>query len=482
MFRKKQPTVEDPDNLKIVLDDLCMRFLVNLPAVEYESFERLFFAIESAHWFYDDFYRAKDPSLPRLPLKQFAAKIFGHTDLLHAHKHDVDRLIAQFQAYKQEVPTCGAALLNSSMDRVVLVRAWGGNARWGFPKGKLSKDETELDCAIREVLEETGFDITSYVDDTTFYVETMSSGRCSRIYVVTDVPEHTVFETRTRKEISDIKWVPVVSLPENPKAAKVQHNVTLTSTGPNPITRSCNIFFSQYGIAPYTKKIRSWIKKRKQELHDSVGNGAASIAQLQNTPSPSVRPNHVIGSLPGDGAISVQELEASLLKSSMQYCAHRTLRSAASPSSRQGRKTKRHVEEAEESRNRTTFGEVGGARMNDLERADLFRQYVIETDRIAAEKGLCDDLWPVPYVTSKDFTAEQLRAAEEARKKREKQLLRKEDVVRAEKDIRANVGERIRMRIQLSKAKVTLQPETPPTPFVFDRDAVLGSMNIPSSS
>ena len=34
--------------LAAVLDDLCFRFLNNLPASEYESFERLFFAVENA--------------------------------------------------------------------------------------------------------------------------------------------------------------------------------------------------------------------------------------------------------------------------------------------------------------------------------------------------------------------------------------------------------------------------------------------------
>eukprot|EP00171_Calliarthron_tuberculosum_P015346 IDg15346t1 len=66
-------------SLDEVLDDLCTRFLVNLPDEEFKSFERLFFAVESAHWFYDDFFRERDPRLPRLQLKAFAQKLFDHT-------------------------------------------------------------------------------------------------------------------------------------------------------------------------------------------------------------------------------------------------------------------------------------------------------------------------------------------------------------------------------------------------------------------
>ncbi|KAK3710364.1 hypothetical protein QZH41_002803 [Actinostola sp. cb2023] len=35
---------------------------------------------------------------------------------------------------------------------------------WGFPKGKVNKDEDEFECAIREVCEETGFDMRNYAD------------------------------------------------------------------------------------------------------------------------------------------------------------------------------------------------------------------------------------------------------------------------------------------------------------------------------
>jgi mRNA-decapping enzyme subunit 2 len=37
-----------------VLEDICSRFLLNCPEEEYDSFERLFFQIEEAHWFYSD--------------------------------------------------------------------------------------------------------------------------------------------------------------------------------------------------------------------------------------------------------------------------------------------------------------------------------------------------------------------------------------------------------------------------------------------
>jgi mRNA-decapping enzyme subunit 2 len=55
-----------------ILDSLCIRFIMNCPQEELQSFERFFFQIEQAHWYYDDNYREQDPSLPSFTLKQFA--------------------------------------------------------------------------------------------------------------------------------------------------------------------------------------------------------------------------------------------------------------------------------------------------------------------------------------------------------------------------------------------------------------------------
>jgi hypothetical protein len=37
------------------------------------------------------------------------------------------------------------------MDKVLLVKGWSNKSSWGFPKGKINKDEKEIDCAAREV-------------------------------------------------------------------------------------------------------------------------------------------------------------------------------------------------------------------------------------------------------------------------------------------------------------------------------------------
>ena len=98
-----------------------------------------------------DFCRDRDPSLPSLSLKAFAGMIFRHCPGLAPLQNDKQAIFAQFSAYKQAVPVMGAILLNAAMDKCLLVRGFKEHASWGFPRGKLAKDETDVECAVREV-------------------------------------------------------------------------------------------------------------------------------------------------------------------------------------------------------------------------------------------------------------------------------------------------------------------------------------------
>lgn len=59
-----------------------------------------------------------------------------------------------------ELRSCGAILLReeNGNQETLLVKHTSGH--WGFPKGKKENNETEEETAIREVLEETGYQIT----------------------------------------------------------------------------------------------------------------------------------------------------------------------------------------------------------------------------------------------------------------------------------------------------------------------------------
>ena len=239
------------------LDDLCVRFIINLPREELESVERICFQVEEAQWFYEDFIRPLDPALPSMNLKTFAMRIFQHCPLMSSWSH-YHHLAAfqEFLDYKTRVPVRGAIMLNQDMDEVVLVKGWKKGANWSFPRGKINKGEKDLDCAIREVYEETGFDVREANlvknDDDVKYIEITMREQHMRLYVFRGVHRDTYFEPRTRKEISKIEWYKLSELPTLKK--NKQHDEGLAVANANKF----------YMVAPFLSPLKKWIAQQKK--------------------------------------------------------------------------------------------------------------------------------------------------------------------------------------------------------------------------
>ena len=261
----------------IGLDDLCVRFIVNLPKEELESVERICFQVEEAQWFYEDFIRPLDPNLPSLNLRQFCLRIFQHCPLLSGFSpYHHSTAFSEFLAYKTRVPVRGAIMLNEAMDEVVLVKGWKKNANWSFPRGKINKDEGDLHCAIREVYEETGFDIegADLVPDDQYvkYIEVTMREQHMRLYVFRGVPMDTVFEPRTRKEISKIQWY---KLSELPTLKKMKQQQQQDGQG-GDTTFNTNKF---YMVAPFLSPLKKWISQQKklETLNSQNRNKVSSV-------------------------------------------------------------------------------------------------------------------------------------------------------------------------------------------------------------
>jgi len=141
----------------------------------------------------------------------------------------VTKALSSFNKVKSKIPVCGAMLLSSDMNQCVLVKGWIAGSAWGFPKGKIDQGEDLMDCAIRETREETGFDATDHVrpDD---WIERSVKGQTLRLYIARDVPADTMFETQTRKEISEIRWFDVDGLV---KGTAMSKDHRFSNTGQN---------------------------------------------------------------------------------------------------------------------------------------------------------------------------------------------------------------------------------------------------------
>lgn len=203
--RSTQPSQE-------LLDDLCSRFVLNVPEEELQSFERIIFLVEQAHWFYEDNAMEQTPGLKSMSLRDFAALMFQSCAALRPYMKHIDGIYKDFTTYKIRVPVTGAIILDEAYERCLLVKGWKAGASWSFPRGKKNKDEEDHRCAVREVWEETGFDISGLIKVDQFVESTIAQQRM-RLYVIAGIKDDTLFEPQTKKEISEIAWHRIDELP-----------------------------------------------------------------------------------------------------------------------------------------------------------------------------------------------------------------------------------------------------------------------------
>ena len=80
----------------------------------------------------------------------------------------------------------------------------------------MNEDEQPDVCAVREVFEETGFDIGDRIDAEQ-YLQTIINDQKVWLFLIPGVPDDTKFQPRTKNEIRDLRWFPVADLPASKK-------------------------------------------------------------------------------------------------------------------------------------------------------------------------------------------------------------------------------------------------------------------------
>ncbi len=254
------------------------------------SMARICFLVEEAHWFYDDFVRPLDYSLPAMSLRKFCLAMFRRCPLLAPFPiEDHIRAYDEFLKYKTSVPVRGAILLDETMTFVLLVKGWKKGANWSFPKGKINMDEDDLDCAIREVDEETGFDIRAAglvpPPADVFFIDNNFRDQQIRLYVFRNVPMDTHFEPKTRKEIGGIKWYKISDLPTQRK--KNATNNTANGQGQpgqetDDVSSVPNPKF--YMVNPFVGPLRKWVsmQRKKDVMHGGYDHLVPQVPYIED--------------------------------------------------------------------------------------------------------------------------------------------------------------------------------------------------------
>lgn len=119
-------------------------------------------------------------------------------------KREVSKMPSAFQSYKpRHMKVYGTILINENGD-ILLVRG-RLSKKWSFPKGHCKHSETDLECAKRELLEETGLTL-----DTHYTSYHKFKGGSYFVFPVIGRPS-AIFTDQ--KEIEIVQWWPINSLP-----------------------------------------------------------------------------------------------------------------------------------------------------------------------------------------------------------------------------------------------------------------------------
>uniref|UniRef100_A0A1I8G8U5 Nudix hydrolase domain-containing protein n=1 Tax=Macrostomum lignano TaxID=282301 RepID=A0A1I8G8U5_9PLAT len=170
---------------------------------------------------------------------RFSALVFQHCSKLASYTYTWQAHYDEWRKTKAETPTCGAALMNSDLDQVVLVK--GFTPGWMFPRGKINDREAKAkfypQAAAREVLEETGFDIGPILDPELYIerVALLSTRRANGFQI----------QTGNSKRIEAILWFRLSDLPTSRSDEDCARRIALKSKD----------FFL---VIPFVSQLRRW--------------------------------------------------------------------------------------------------------------------------------------------------------------------------------------------------------------------------------
>ncbi|CAL8083777.1 unnamed protein product [Calicophoron daubneyi] len=232
------------------LVQLYTRFILNLPDDVKkqcaEDFVRLFFEIERAHWFYLDYF-IEDPTVGGVDMFGFTQQLVKKFPQIVPQGVDWQKKYVEWRKYRGKTETGSAIIIDEYYRMVLLVQGFYGN-RWSFPGGKVNENETLVECAAREVMEETSLDV-EYRIVPSLYIDRRIGGALRRAFIIENMPRTARLQPATKNEIEAITWFNLEDLPTN-----TQDNSPVEKLNMRP-----NNF---YLVMPFIKQLQLYVKLR----------------------------------------------------------------------------------------------------------------------------------------------------------------------------------------------------------------------------
>eukprot|EP00923_Selenidium_pygospionis_P034574 GHVN01060223.1.p1 GENE.GHVN01060223.1~~GHVN01060223.1.p1 ORF type:complete len:569 (+),score=90.97 GHVN01060223.1:167-1708(+) len=253
LAQKIRSSSSDFKLLENALADCSGRFLVNLPEQLLSDHVHLYFQIQEAFWWYDDFWVEKNmKSLPKLSLKEFGLLIVSDCPVLRQYldpRHH-ESFMLSWRKYCRTIPLRGAIILDEDLNKCLMVQGWRGG-QWMFPRGKMDEEEEDATCACREVFEEVGAELSDFINEQVF-IEKIVDDQPLKLFVIPGIPLETKFQPQKRKEIGDIKWVNLDRLPGWKSELGGGYHLEMHHYGGH------NLKF--WNVQPFARSLQGWVK------------------------------------------------------------------------------------------------------------------------------------------------------------------------------------------------------------------------------
>lgn len=114
------------------MQEIHTRFFHGIPPSENKP-ARLMVNVQEAYWFFLDFLQPTY-KVQTMDLKTFTEMLCSH-NIISIGENSVKQIMNMHKEYTANIPRAGAIILNTSMDKVVMIQHYQGR-KYSFPGGK----------------------------------------------------------------------------------------------------------------------------------------------------------------------------------------------------------------------------------------------------------------------------------------------------------------------------------------------------------
>ena len=198
-------------------NELFVRFILNAPEESFSNPEDFCLLLENAFYYCCDRIISISARFNSKESTQFEAlceALFSQIPQLAPLNVYSKQLFCTHRLHTRRANTAGCICYNKELTHVLVVHQYADSNLYSFPKGKMCKDESYVEAAIRETLEETGIDVSERIDETQYMIGKRKNKSDVKMFnVVLDKSLSDNFESPSPLEVSRIRLIKITEIP-----------------------------------------------------------------------------------------------------------------------------------------------------------------------------------------------------------------------------------------------------------------------------